>query len=142
MKKSVLYTGIGYVICSIALILFGKFGPGASFKEIIIGFAAALLFPGITMICKYIRWSKPQNRAIYKAKMKEEEINIKDERKIMIRDKSAYITYNIMTWLLLFFNLIFSAMEINIVIKVVLWTLWLFHCTCPIGVSKHLEKKL
>lgn len=142
MKKSMFYTGIGYLICSIALILFVKLEPDVSFKGVIIGFASALLLPGSIMIYKYIRWTKPQNIAIYEARIKEEQINLYDERKIMIRDKSGYITYTIMTWVLLFANLIFSTMKIKTIVLVVLWGLWLFQYICGVVVFKYLEKKL
>lgn len=142
MKKSMFYTGIGYLICSIALILFVKLEPDVSFKGVIIGFASALLLPGSIMIYKYIRWTKPQNIAIYEARIKEEQINLYDERKIMIRDKSGYITYTIMTWVLLFANLIFSTMRIKTIVLVVLWGLWLFQYICGVVVFKYLEKKL
>ncbi|AVP65200.1 hypothetical protein C3B64_13435 [Clostridium botulinum] len=142
MKKSMLYTGIGYLICSITLILFVKLGPNVSFKGVIIGFASALILPGTIMIYKYIRWSKSQNIPIYEARIKEEQINLNDERKIRIRDKSGYITYTIMTWVLLFANLIFSAMKIKTVVLVALWALWLFQYICGVVISKYLEKKL
>ncbi|APH15804.1 hypothetical protein HYI18_03080 [Clostridium botulinum] len=142
MKKSMFYTGIGYLICSIALILFAKLGPDVSFKGVIIGFASSLILPGAIMIYKYIRWTKPQNIPIYEARIKEEQINLYDERKIMIRDKSGYITYTIMTWVLLFANLIFSTMRIKTIVLVVLWSLWLFQYICGVVVFKYLEKKL
>ncbi|MGO5072982.1 hypothetical protein ACTQ4K_03335 [Clostridium sporogenes] len=142
MKKSMFYTGIGYLICSITLILFVKFGPNVSFKGVIIGFASALILPGSIIIYKYIRWTKPQNIAIYEARIKEEQINLYDERKIMIRDKSGYITYTIMTWVLLFANLIFSTMRIKTIVLVVLWGLWLFQYICGVVVFKYLDKKL
>ncbi|EJO5346698.1 hypothetical protein NRP93_000751 [Clostridium botulinum] len=142
MKKSMFYTGIGYLICSVALLLFAKLGPDASFKGVIIGFASSLILPGTIMIYKYIRWSKPQNIPIYEARMEEQQINLNDERKMMIRDKSGYITYTIMTWALLFANLIFSAMKIKTVVLVALWALWLFQYICGVVISKYLEKKL
>lgn len=142
MKKSMFYTGIGYLICSIALILFVKLEPDVSFKGVIIGFASSLILPGTIMIYKYIRWTKPRNIAIYEARIKEEQINLYDERKIMIRDKSGYITYTIMTWVLLFANLIFSTMRIKTIVLVVLWGLWLFQYICGVVVFKYLEKKL
>ena len=139
MKKSMLYNGIGNIICGIALILFGKFG---SFNSLIIGFGAGFITPGIMMIYKYIHWTKPQNIPIYEAKIKEEQISFKDERKIMLRDKSGRITYIIMLWLLLVLILIFSFMRIDKIVVIVLLGLWLFQYICGIVVFRYLDKKL
>lgn len=47
------------------------------------------IVPGITMICKYVYWSKPENKVKYNEKVKIEKIKMADERKIMLRDKSG-----------------------------------------------------
>lgn len=61
---------------------------------------------------------------------------------IMLRDKAGHITYIIMTWVLLFANLIFSSMKIDIIVLIGLWAIWLFQYVCGIIVFKYLEKKI
>jgi len=144
MRKSMLYTGIGMLICGIALISLGEFSPDLSFnfRSLIIGFASPLIVPGIFMIYKYLHWTKPQNVQIYEAKMKEEQINLKDERKIMLRDKSGHISYIIMICLLFLVNLIFTIMRVDKLVSLVLWVLLGFQYICGIFVFRYLDKKL
>lgn len=92
MKKSILYTGIGYTllgVISLIIALLTEF----KFEGILWGLCGAGIGPGITMICKYVYWSKPENKVRYNEKVK---IEMVDERKVMLRDKSGCITYRIM----------------------------------------------
>jgi len=142
MKKSTLYTGIGYLVCAIALILFGKFGPEVSFKELIIGFASGLVLPGIIRIYKYIHWTKPQNALIYEEKMKEEQINLNDERKIMLREKSGRITYIIMFVVLTILNIVFTFIGVEKWIIITLWVVIAFKYICGVAVFYYLARKM
>ena len=94
MKKSILYTGIGYTllgVISLIIALLTEF----KFEGILWGLCGAGIGPGITMICKYVYWSKPENKVRYNEKVKIEKIEMVDERKVMLRDKSGCITYRI-----------------------------------------------
>lgn len=95
MKKSILYTGIGYTllgVISLIIALLTEF----KFEGILWGLCGAGIGPGITMICKYVYWLKPENKVRYNEKVKIEKIEMVDERKVMLRDKSGCITYRIM----------------------------------------------
>ena len=85
MKKSILYTGIGYTllgVISLIIALLTEF----KFEGILWGLCGAGIGPGITMISKYVYWSKPENKVRYNEKVKIEKIEMDDERKVMIRD--------------------------------------------------------
>jgi len=142
MKKSMLYTGIGNLICAIALIFFGKFGPDVSYNGLIIGFSSGLVLPGIIQIYKYVHWTKPQNAPIYEAKIKEEQNNLKDERKIMLREKSGRITYIIMFVVLTMLNIVFTFIGVDKWIIIALWVVIAFKYICGVAVFYYLAKKM
>ena len=63
MKKSMLYTGIGYMLfglMSIAIALIFEF----KFESFLWGLGGAGMGPGIMMVWKYMHWSKPEKREI------------------------------------------------------------------------------
>ena len=92
MKKSTLYIGLCYLTVGICAILFGLFGPSIENDEIILGVSGGGIVPGLFMIYKYFYWSKPENKPKYEEKLKKEQI--------MLREKSARITYIILFFLL------------------------------------------
>ncbi|HBJ2623173.1 UNVERIFIED_ORG: hypothetical protein B2H98_01510 [Clostridium botulinum] len=148
MKKSVLYTGIGYLLCGITFIavaLFTEF----KFEGLLCGFGGAGVSCGIVSILKYIHWSKPKNQNEYNKRLKIEKIELEDERKIMIRDKSGCITYKIMlliySILIIIFSIInmigdFKPLSTYIVITFVI--LLVFQYFCGIFVFNYLNKRL
>jgi hypothetical protein len=95
MKKSLLYTGIAYLavgsVC-LALAILYEF----RIEGLLWGFAGAGTVPGGLMIWKYFHWSKPERREEYEKLLQIERIEMHDERKVMLRDKSGRITYSIM----------------------------------------------
>ena len=95
MKRSELYMGIGYTLLGIILLMIALLTE-FKFEGILWGMIGASIGPGITIICKYVYWSKPENKVRYNEKVKIEKIEMGDERKIMLRDKSGCITYRIM----------------------------------------------
>lgn len=83
MKKSTLYTGIGFMlfgIACIALALTTEF----KIEGLLWGFGGAGIGPGAMMIWKYIHWSRPENSNLYREKLKQEKIEMRDERKIIV----------------------------------------------------------
>lgn len=95
MKRSTLYTGIAYIffgiICITTAMMF-EF----KFESFLWGLGGAGIGPGISMVFKYMHWSKPENLDEYNEKLRAEKIERSDERKIMLRDKSGRIMYSIM----------------------------------------------
>ncbi|SHN51738.1 hypothetical protein [Desulfitobacterium chlororespirans] len=92
MKKSNLWAGmlfiLGGVLClSTALML------DTRLDSLLIGFAGGLIVPGATMIIKYFYWTAPQNRSRYAERLENEKIELGDERKERLRDKSGRYAY-------------------------------------------------
>ena len=142
MKKSTLYIGLCYLAVGICAILFGLFGPSIENDGIIWGIAGGGIGPGLYMIYKYFYWSKPENKPKYEEKLKKEQIILKDERKIMLREKSARITYIILFFLLAILIPIFTIMNVNKIVITTLSIIWAFIYICGIVVFRILDKRL
>lgn len=108
MKKSMLYTGIMYtlagVIC-IALALLFEW----SIEGLLWGLGGAGICPGLVMLWKYFHWTKPENREAYEKRLQMERIELGDERKIMLRDKSGRIAY---LFMMLLYCLLMPALTV------------------------------
>lgn len=140
MKKSVLYSGIGYLLAGVACILFStKF----KYDSLIFGLGCGCIGSGLSLAYRYFYWSRPKNAPKYNAKMKEEQINLKDERKIMLRDKSGRIAYIITFGVLFVINMVFTyILRVDTYISITLWLLFIFMYVCGVVVFYYLDKKL
>ena len=148
MKRGTLYTGIGYTLFGVICIIIA-FVFEFKIEGILWGFGGAGIGPGIVMIWKYFHWSKPENKAEYNKRLKLEKIDMSDERKIMLRDKSGHITYIVIIEVYCVLILIFSILNVlgyfspfskYIVIGLVI--LLLFQYICGIIVFNYLNKRL
>lgn len=111
MKKSILYIGIGYTLLGVISLIIAL-STEFKFESILWGLCGAGIGPGGIMICKYAYWSKPENEVRYNEKLKVEKIEMGDERKIMLRDKSGCLTYRIMIVIYCILIMIFSVLAI------------------------------
>ncbi|MCC0683122.1 hypothetical protein KGF42_06610 [Clostridioides sp. ZZV15-6383] len=147
MKKNMLYVGIVYFICGILLVLLATFTE-FSFEAFIWGLSGAALGPGVWMIFQYMYWSKPEKAVEYEEKIKNQRIEMNDERRIMLRDKSGRITNQIMSYvfvILIFIVSILSVFSVVVIsnwVLVVLGLLILFQFICGVVVYNKLDKKL
>ena len=111
MKKSILYIGIGYTLLGVISLIIAL-STEFKFESILWGLCGAGIEPVGIMICKYAYWSKPENEVRYNEKLKVEKIEMGDERKIMLRDKSGCLTYRIMIVIYCILIMIFSVLAI------------------------------
>lgn len=105
MKKHDLWTGVVFVIAAIlclsTVLLFET-----PLNSMLCGFTGAFGVPGIMMIYKYYKWSNPKTASEYRERLEQEQIDLRDERKEMLRNKSgryAYIFSLVMNCILMFF---------------------------------------
>lgn len=133
----------GIMCIAIALIFEFKF------ESFLWGLGGAGIVPGIIMIWKYMYWSKPENRDEYNERLRIEKIEMADERKVMLRDKSGRITYLIMLGVYGVFLMIFSfltamrwLMPFAKYFVIVLSILLIFQFVCGIIVFNYLNKRL
>lgn len=92
MKKNNLYIGILYIVVA-GIALFFTSRIDGSLGSMLFGFSIGGIIGGISIILKYLYWSSPKRRDEYKKKLEEEHINLKDELKENLRNRSGRIAY-------------------------------------------------
>ena len=72
MKKSDFWCGVGFVLIGLACGL-AALRWDTPLGSLLCGFSFALLAPGVLMIWKYRKWSRPENAAAYQDKLEQEQ---------------------------------------------------------------------
>lgn len=148
MKKSSLYTGLCYffvgLVCLILALIFEWRAEG-----LLWGFAGAGIFPGLMMMWQYYHWTRPENREEYQRRLHIEKVEMKDERKVMLRYRSGWTAYLIMTGLYCLLMLSFSfcsvmgwMMPFSKYAVIGLGILLLFQYVCGAAAFQYLSKRL
>lgn len=146
MKKNDLITGFLFVFAGIIFLLFAVL-TDSNFNSVFFGFAGAGIGPGLMMICKYFYWNKPENKERYQEKIANEMIELHDELKVKLRDKSgryAYVIGLIITSAsIVMFSILEGIQIINDsrVIVIYLSVYLLFQLVIGNMIYKHLLKK-
>jgi len=110
MKKSNLLFGVGMVAVGIVFLLTALLWD-TPLRSLLYGFAGAFTAPGIIQIGKYIKWTRPKNVPIYRERLEQERIDLRDERKSMLRDRSGRYAYVFGLAVLTAAVLVFSILE-------------------------------
>ena len=146
MKKDNLYIGLASLfIGSVCLVIALNLKTGI--ESLLFGFAGAGIGPGAVMLWKYHYWTKPENRKRYQEKIENENIELHDERKTMLRDKSGSYAYLIGLAVISVSMVIFSIMgNLNIIQNSRLIILYLggylvFQYIIGVVIYNHLNKK-
>lgn len=146
MKKNNLTTGFLYVFAGIIFLLFAVL-TDSNLNSLFFGFAGAGIVPGLMMIYKYYYWNKPQNKERYQEKIANEMIELHDELKVKLRDKSgryAYVLGLIITSAsIVMFSILEKIQTINEsrIIVIYLSVYLLFQLVIGNIIYKHLLKK-
>lgn len=111
MKKRDLWTGVGFAAVGICFLL-GALLFDTALDSLFCGFAGAFAVPGIVQIVKYIKWTRPENAPIYHERLEQEQIDLRDERKMMLRDRAGRYAYALGMLLLAGAIVMFSILEI------------------------------
>lgn len=146
MKKSNLFVGLIYlfvgIICLVIALNFeSKIG------SLLCGFAGAGICGGAVILWKYCYWTRPENKDRYKEKIENENIEIHDERKTILRDKSGRYAYILGMIVISVSIVIFSIIgSLNIIENSKLIILYLagfllFQYITGILIFNHLSKK-
>ncbi|WP_018214323.1 hypothetical protein [Desulfitobacterium hafniense] len=92
MKKSNLLTGLLFILGG-AFCLAIALMYDTQLESLLFGFAGGLTVPGVIVIAKYFYWTAPKNRDRYAEQLDNERIELSDERKERLRDKSGRYAY-------------------------------------------------
>lgn len=92
MKKSNFITGLLSLLVGITCLVFALLFE-TKLTSLLSGFAGAGISSGAVILWKYHYWTKSENKSQYKEKIENENIELHDERKEMLRDKSGRYAY-------------------------------------------------
>lgn len=92
MKKSNLLVGLSYLFVGTICLIIGLLVK-TKLDSLLFGFAGAGICSGSVIIWKYYYWTRPENKVKYQEKLDDETIDLKDERKTKLRDKSGRYAY-------------------------------------------------
>lgn len=93
MKKTDLWSGL-MMIAAGAACLAAALLWDTPLSSLLCGFFGGLSAPGAVQVYRYIKWSRPENAPLYRERLEQERIDLRDERKEMLRNRagrSAYI---------------------------------------------------
>lgn len=148
MKKSQLYISISYAMFGITCIVIAALNE-FKLEGILWGLSGVGVGSGFVLTWKYLYWSKPNNKNQYEEKIEQERIEMSDERKNMLRDKSGRITYRIMCAVYCILILVFSTVStlgyfnpFSKYVVIGLVTLLVFQYICGILAFNNLNKRL
>lgn len=145
MKKNNLYIGLLYIVFG-AVCLWFALSTENAIGSLLFGFSGAGLAGGLILIYHYFYWSSPKRKEIYEAKLEKEKINMKDELKESLRNRSGRIAYNITFLVVAISIIIFSIigslgyLETKLLV-LYLSILWIFMYVTGIVVFRILLKK-
>ena len=92
MKKSTFAIGIVYLLAGFGF-LFAALSMKNELTSLLCGFAGATIGLGISSICKFFYWTSPKHEKEYREKLKQQQIELHDELKEKLRDKSGRYAY-------------------------------------------------
>lgn len=111
MKKNSLYWALGTIVAGAGLFLIGLLWE-VRLSSLLCGMGGGLLFNGIVQLWRYIKWTRPENAPLYQERLEQEQIDLRDERKVMLRDRSGRYAYLFGMALCCFSILAFSVLNI------------------------------
>ncbi|MCI8285395.1 MAG: hypothetical protein HFE90_09070 [Firmicutes bacterium] len=91
MKKSNLMIGFAYFTAGIIGLTAAL--TDSKLSSLLFGFAAAFICSGSVIICRYFYWNKPKNKDRYLERLENEKIEMRDELKTKLRDRSGRFAY-------------------------------------------------
>lgn len=92
MKKSYLIEGVVFFVGGLALLGVALF-TDTVLDSLLFGFASGAACAGLVSICRYFYWKAPANAEQYQERMAKEKIELHDELKVKLRDRSGRYAY-------------------------------------------------
>lgn len=111
MKKSNLWWALGTTAVGVMLFLAGLVWENR-LSAILCGIGGGWVFNGLAQLWRYVKWTRPENAQAYRRRIEQEQIDLHDERKEMLRNKSGRYAYVLGLILCCLSVLIFSILHI------------------------------
>ncbi|MCB2307326.1 hypothetical protein LGL08_09885 [Clostridium estertheticum] len=142
MKKNVVGWNLLLFICGMTFVLMGLFIKELTYGSSVFAMGCAFIGASIGAFYKNFCWLKSENKPIYEEHLKNEKTNLNDERKIMLRQKSGQVTYNIMFVVLTILNIVFTFIGVEKWIIFTIWGVIVFKYICGVVIYYYLSKKM
>lgn len=110
MKKNNLIKGIIYLLAGFIFLIIALL-TDTRLESLYFGFTGAGIGSGVMMICRYFYWNSPKNRERYQEKLEQEKIELHDELKEKLRDKSGRYAYILGLVVISFSMVLFSVLD-------------------------------
>lgn len=92
MKKTYLFSGIIYSVVGLICFAVATF-TNTRLESLLFGLGGAGFGSGVGLVVRYFYSNSPKHRDEYQARVQQEQIELRDERKTMLRDKSGRYAY-------------------------------------------------
>ena len=93
MKKSDKIMLAIYIVIGIALVIIGVTIQVDYYSSMIFAMGFAFIFSIIMQFVRHYHHTRPENVDAYRKKVRQQEINLKDERKVQLRNRAGYISW-------------------------------------------------
>lgn len=93
MKKSDKITLIIYIMIGAVLIITGLKIHINYYSTMIFAMGVGLLSSSMVQFIRHYYNTRPENVEAYREKIRQQSINLKDERKVLLRNRAGYITW-------------------------------------------------
>lgn len=117
MKKNNLMLGILYAILGSVFLIIAISHNDNKLSGVLWGLTGAMAGMGFAMIYKYIYWTRPKNKERYAEMLENERIDMHDELKEKLRDKSGRYAYVIALVVIALSMMVFSILSSLEIIK-------------------------
>ena len=117
MKKNNLMFGILYAILGSVFLIIAISHNDNKLSGVLWGLTGAMAGMGFAMIYKYIYWTRPKNKERYAEMLENERIDMHDELKEKLRDKSGRYAYVIALVVIALSMMVFSVLSSLEIIK-------------------------
>ena len=129
------------LIAGIACIIIGLgFSNKFVHSNMIFSIGFGLIFADIVVFAKFLYWKK--NREAHEKLLQDEKIKFSDERKVMLRQKSGQIAYQLTLVGLFVLNMIFVFLGIDMAIILALWIFLFADFILGIVLFQYYSKKM
>ena len=122
MKKSNLWVGLTELVLGLAALAAAFLWVEGPLGSLLCGLGGGLLGSGGNLVWKYWKWTRPQNAERYREKLEQEEIDLRDERKKLLRCKAGLYAYQL--------GLAVCCLAAFLTSLLGLWASWSTICPC------------
>ena len=109
MKKSDKIMLAIYIVIGVALVIIGVTIQVDYYSSMIFAMGFALIFSSIMQSVRYYHHARLENVEEYRKKVRQQEISLKDERKVPLRNRAGYISWAVTMVSCRHFNCMYSC---------------------------------